>query len=78
MKKHIVYTIIAIFVLGCSFSACSKSGEGEKGFVEKTNKEMGKAAVDYVNKPISKAKQVRDMANTKEKKLEETEEASEE
>ncbi|MCX8045126.1 MAG: hypothetical protein N3B18_13490 [Desulfobacterota bacterium] len=41
---------------------CGQSRNDDKGFAKRTNEEMSKRAVDYVNKPLSKARQVEGMA----------------
>lgn len=78
MKKYIVYAVMVMFSVCFSFPACSKSDKEEKGFVERANEEMSKSAVDYVNKPMSKARQIEKMAESREKGLEEAQEAAEE
>jgi len=75
MKKYIVHTVLIMFVFCCSFSSCSKSDKEEKGFVERANEEMSKSAVDYVNKPMGKARQIENMAKQREKGREEAQEA---
>jgi hypothetical protein len=76
MKKYSVYAVMAMFIFFCWVSGCSKSDTGEKGFVEKTNEEMSKSAIDYVNKPLSKARQVENMAKQREKGREEAQETA--
>lgn len=41
---------------------CGQSQDDDKGFVKRANEEMSKSAVDYVNKPMGKARQVEGMA----------------
>lgn len=70
MKKYSAYIALVVFIFFCPFSACSKSGDREKGFVEKTNEEMSKSAVDYVKKPIGKAKAIKEMSKNKAENIE--------
>jgi len=69
MKKHLIVSLLAAFAFSFFFCACSKSGNSEKGFVERTNEEMSKKAVDYLHKPIDKAAAVSDMAKTRVKDM---------
>jgi len=41
---------------------CGQSRDDDAGFVERTNRQMGKSAVDYVRKPLAKARKVDEAA----------------
>ncbi|MEI6126810.1 MAG: hypothetical protein WCQ99_09705 [Pseudomonadota bacterium] len=65
MKKNIFYAAMGLFVSCSLFFACSKSKEADKGFVEKTNEEMSKRAVDYVKKPLGRAKSISELSKNR-------------
>ncbi len=82
MKPALKWLLVALMLLGSTFSACSKAPdeeyagedeyyeEEEQGFVDRINKRAADEAVDYIQTPLNKARGVQDMAEQHVKDLE--------
>ena len=71
MKKLCIYFFMIVSVLCIGFSACSKGEdvESEKGKIEKITDQIAEDAVEEIKAPINKARAVQDMAEKREKGL---------
>ena len=71
MKNLFMYFITVLSVLCICFSACSKGEdvESEKGKIEKITDRIAEDAVEEIKAPINKARAVQDMAEKREKGL---------
>ncbi len=74
MKRVILYMGLGI-VLSCAiFLGCSeeKKAETEKGKIEEFTDKKAEELVDYVRKPIKKARDVNDMAKKRAREMDES------
>lgn len=79
IKKSLIAVFVALlFVLpmllgGCSSEQEEKEGKEDKGVVEQASDQVAKKAVDYINKPLDKAKDTQALQNAQNQKMEDVE-----
>lgn len=74
-KNSIVLFVALFFALpillgGCSSEKEGTDGEENKGVVEQASDKVAQKAVEYINKPLDKAKESQAMQNAQNQKME--------